>query len=121
MIHNFWSFRYVLERLKATAENYGIEVRFVKESGTSSRCPWCGSRKVKKHKRLFACLNCGVEAHRDVAGALNMANIARLCRDGFNGVLAHPLLLRVDDAPEGRSPVWARMRVRPPEARISPL
>lgn len=33
--------------------------------------------------------------HRDVLGVLN---IARLHGDGFNGVLAHPLLLRAEDA-----------------------
>jgi len=91
MIHNFWFFRYVLERLKVTAENSGIRVKLVRENGTSSRYPWCGSRSVKKHKRLFACLDCGAEAQRDVAGALNMANIARL---GGDGVLAHPSLGR---------------------------
>jgi putative transposase len=118
MIHNFWSFRYIVERLVTTAENFGIKVKLVRENGTSSRCPWCHSKNVRRHKRLFECLNCGVKAHRDVVGVLN---IARLHGDGFNGVLAHPLLLRVDDAPEGRSPMWVRMSVKPSEARISPL
>jgi len=118
MIHNFWSFRYIIERLRTTAENFGIKVRLVGENGTSSRCPWCGSENVRRRKRLFKCLSCGIEAHRDVVGVLN---IARLHGDGFNGVLAHPLLLRTDDAPEGRSPMWARMSVKPSEARISPL
>lgn len=116
MIHNFWSFRYVIDRLITTAENFGIKVRFVRENGTSSRCPYCRSRNVRRHKRLFVCLNCGIEAHRDVVGVLN---IARLHGDGFNGVLAHPLLLRANDAPEGRSPMWVRMSVKPSEARIS--
>jgi len=88
IIHNFWSFRYIIERLKTTAENFGIKVRVVKESYTSSRCPWCGSEKVRKHKRLFKCLSCGIEAHRDVVGALN---IALLHGEGFNRVLAHPV------------------------------
>ena len=118
MIHNFWSFNYIIDRLKTTAENFGIRVKLVRENGTSSRCPWCGSKKVRKHKRLFKCLSCGIKAHRDVVGVLN---IARLHGDGFNGVLAHPLLLRADDAPEGRSPMWVRMSVIPLEARISPL
>ena len=88
IIHNFWSFRYIIERLKTTAENFGIKVKLVRESGTSSRCPWCNSKNVRKHKRLFKCLSCGIEAHRDVVGALN---IALLYGDGFNGVLAHPV------------------------------
>ena len=88
LIHNFWSFRYIIERLKTTAENFGISVRVVNESYTSSRCPWCHSEKVRKHKRLFKCLSCGIEAHRDVVGVLN---IALLYGEGFNRVLAHPV------------------------------
>jgi len=88
LIHNFWSFRYIIERLKTTAENLGISVRVVNESYTSSRCPWCHSEKVRRHKRLFKCLSCGIEAHRDVVGVLN---IALLHGEGFNRVLAHPV------------------------------
>ena len=94
LIHNFWSFRYVIERLRVTAENFGISVRVVKESYTSSRCPWCSSEKVRRHKRLFKCLSCGIEAHRDVVGALN---IAILYGEGFNRVLAHPVYVPLRD------------------------
>lgn len=97
MIHNFWSYGYVIERLRTTAENCGIEVKLVRENYTSSICPRCGSKKAYKHKRLFKCLDCGLEAHRDVVGVLNIARVSLNERDGFNGVLAHPLLLRVDD------------------------
>jgi len=90
MIHNFWSFRYIIDRLRITAENFGIKVKLVSERGTSSRCPWCGSTHIRRHKRLFKCLNCGVEAHRDVVGVLN---IALLYGEGFNRVLAHPVVL----------------------------
>jgi len=93
LIHNFWSFRYIIERLKTTAENFGIKVKLVKESYTSSRCPWCGSESVRRHKRLFKCLSCGIEAHRDVVGALN---IALLHGEGFNRVLAHPVHILMD-------------------------
>lgn len=118
MIHNFWSFRYVIDRLKTTLENFGIKLILRGEAYTSSICPWCSSKKVRKHKRLFICLNCGIEAHRDVVGALN---IALLYGEGSNGVLAHPLLLRADDASEGRSPMWMQMSMKPSEARISRL
>jgi len=94
LIHNFWSFRYIIERLRVTAENFGISVRVVKESYTSSRCPWCSSEKVRRHKRLFKCLSCGIEAHRDVVGALN---IAILYGEGFNRVLAHPVYVPLRD------------------------
>ena len=94
LIHNFWSFRYIIERLRTTAENLGISVRVVKESYTSSRCPWCRSKNVRKQKRLLKCLDCGIEAHRDVVGALN---IALLYGEGFNGVLAHPVYVPLRD------------------------
>ena len=90
IIHNFWSFRYIIERLEKTAENFRIKVKPVSERGTSSKCPWCGSESVRKRKRLFKCLSCGIEAHRDVVGALN---IALLYGEGFNWVLAHPAVL----------------------------
>jgi len=32
MIHNFWSFKYIINRLITTAENFGIKVKLVKES-----------------------------------------------------------------------------------------
>ena len=91
MIHNFWSFKYIIDRLITTAENFGIKVKLVKENYTSSVCPRCHSTNVYKHKRLFKCLNCGLEAHRDVVGVLNIARVHD--GDGFNGVLAHPAVL----------------------------
>ena len=94
MIHNFWSFRYITERLKTTAENFGIKVKLVKESDTSSVCPRCGSTNAYKHKRLFKCFNCGLEAHRDVVGVLNIAHLS-VRTGGFNGGLALPELPRV--------------------------
>jgi putative transposase len=47
IIHNFWSFGYVIDRLKTTAENFGIRVKLVEENGTSSQCPWCSSKNVR--------------------------------------------------------------------------
>ena len=98
MVHNFWSFRFITNRLITTAENFGIKVKLVKENYTSSVCPRCGSTNAIKHKRLFKCLDCGLEAHRDVVGALNIARVSLNGRDGFNGVLAHPVLLRLGEA-----------------------
>ena len=103
MIHNFWSFRYIVERLKTTAENFGIKVKLVKENNTSSVCPRCGSKNVYKHKRLFKCLNCGLGAHRDVVGVLNIACLSSRT-GGFNRVLAHPELPRVHPSVAQTSP-----------------
>lgn len=94
MIHNFWSFRYIIGRLITTAENFGIKIRLVKENYTSSVCPRCGSKNAIKYKRLFKCLDCGLEAHRDVVGVLNIARLSART-GGFNGALASPELPRV--------------------------
>ena len=94
MIHNFWSFSWIIQRLKEKAEEYGIEVKEVSEYKTSSVCLGCGSDRVLRKGRLFKCLRCGLEAHRDAVGVLNMATL----RNGgvVIGVVAHPLLLRWD-------------------------
>jgi len=95
MVHNFWSFRHIIDRLIMTAENFRIKVKLVKENYTSSVCPRCGSTNAYKHKRLFKCLNCGLEAHRDVLGVLNIAHLSLNGTGGFNGGLTLPELPRV--------------------------
>jgi predicted RNase H-like HicB family nuclease len=93
MINNFWSFSYIVRRFKEKAEEYGIKVVEVGEYKTSSRCPFCRSENITTNGRLFKCLDCGLEAHRDAVGALN---IGCLYGGSVNGVVAHPLLLRWD-------------------------
>ena len=123
MIHNFWSFQYITKRFKDKAEEYGIKVVQVDERKTSTICPRCGSDRTIKRGRLFKCLSCGVEAHRDAVGALNigLAQGAKLPAGAINGAMTRPLLLR-----------WNGMRWEPKramntgpmntlEARISPL
>jgi len=93
LIHNFWSFNYIIQRLECTAQEYGIQVKEVSEYKTSSRCVRCGSENVERKGRLFKCLECGLEAHRDAIGVLNMANL-------YGGtairVVTHPNLLKWD-------------------------
>ena len=105
MIHNFWSYRYIINRLIMTAENFGIKVKLVKENYTSSICPRCGSTNVYKYKRLFKCLNCSLEAHRDVVGALNIARLSLNGTGGSNGGLALPELPRVHPSVAQTSPL----------------
>jgi len=94
MINNFWSFEYIIRRLKEKAEGYGIKVEEVSEYKTSSRCPKCHSENITTNGRLFKCLNCGLEAHRDAVGVLNIGYLQG--EGSVNGVVAHPLLLRWD-------------------------
>ena len=91
MINNFWSFNYIVRRLREKAEEYGIKVEEKSEYKTSSKCPFCHSEDITTKGRLFKCLHCGLEANRDAVGVLN---IGRLHGGGVNGVVAHPLLLR---------------------------
>jgi putative transposase len=94
MIHNFWSFNCIIQQLKCTAQEYGIRVKEVSEYKTSSRCIRCSSENIERKGRLFKCLECGLEAHRDAIGVLNMANLQ------YEGtairVMTHPNLLKWD-------------------------
>ncbi|AGK62196.1 Transposase-like protein [Archaeoglobus sulfaticallidus PM70-1] len=119
MIHNFWSHDYLIQRIKEKAEEYGMKVTQVDESYTSSRCPRCGSVKVYKHKRLFKCLNCGLEAHRDAVGCVNIG-VAQGNNPGelINGAVACPVFLRVEEGAEVKADV-APMSVKLSEARTS--
>jgi putative transposase len=94
MIHSFWSFNYLVQRLKCTAQEYGVRVKEVNEYKTSSICIRCDSENIERKGRLFKCLECGLEANRDAIGVLNMANL-------HNGgtairVMTHPNLLKWD-------------------------
>ncbi|MHA1754982.1 MAG: transposase [Candidatus Odinarchaeia archaeon] len=97
MIHNFWSHSYLIQRIKEKAKEYQMKVTQADERGTSSRCPRCGSKRVIKRGRLFKCKNCGLEAHRDGVGCVNIAmsiGHARLGGGAINRAVAYPLLLR---------------------------
>ncbi|RZN63168.1 MAG: transposase [Methanonatronarchaeia archaeon] len=72
MIHNYWSHKYLVNRLRWTVENYGMELKMIDERGTSSKCPRCGSEEKVRRGRLYKCKECGIEAHRDAVGALNI-------------------------------------------------
>jgi putative transposase len=105
MVNNFWSYAYIVRRIKDKAEEYGIKVKEVNEYNTSSICIRCNSSDIVKRGRLFRCLNCRLEAHRDAIGVLNIAynnnndNMANLYSNSKGKgiairVMAHPLLLR---------------------------
>jgi putative transposase len=110
MINNFWSYSYIAKRVKEKAEEYGINVKEVSEYKTSSICIRCNSSSLSdivKRGRLFRCLNCRLEAHRDAIGVLNIADNNNNDNDDMANlysnskgkgiairVMAHPLLLR---------------------------
>ena len=111
MVHNFWSHKYIADRLRWTAEEYGMKVRTISEARTSQTCPHCRSRHSLHVLRGFRCLDCGLEAHRDAVGVLNMA-----ARCGGYAVrpMAWPMLLRWDGCGWNRNngmPTQQRSRV----------
>ena len=111
MIHNYWSHKHIADRLKWTAEEYGIKIETVSEAYTSQTCPRCHSRHSLRVLRGFRCLDCGLEAHRDAVGVLNMA-----ARCGGYAVrpMAWPMLLRWDGCGWNRNngmPTQERIRV----------
>ena len=118
MIHNFWSFNYIIQRFKDVAEEYCINVRMVSERKTSSICIRCGSENFDGKGRLFKCKSCGLEANRDAIGVLNMANL-------YGGtairVLTHPNLLRWNGMKWERNSAMTHEPMNIVEARISRL
>jgi putative transposase len=68
-----WRRTHLLQALRDKAERAGIVVRLVDERGTSSTCPACRQRVRKPTGRRFRCPHCGLQGHRDLVGAANIA------------------------------------------------
>jgi IS605 OrfB family transposase len=68
-----WRRTHLLQVLQDKAEQVGMVVRLVDERGTSSTCPACQRRVPKPDGRRFRCRHCGLEGHRDLVGAANIA------------------------------------------------
>ena len=101
IINNFWSYKYIVQRLKEKAEEYGIEIKEVSEYKTSSICPFCGSKGIREYRGLFYCPRCEKVMNSDVVGVLNIAKRNRTIIpspswDRDNGLVAQPLFLRWD-------------------------
>jgi putative transposase len=68
-----WRRTHLVQTLRDKAEQAGMVVRLVDERGTSSTCPACRRRVPKPTGRRFRCRHCGLEGHRDLVGAANIA------------------------------------------------
>jgi len=100
MINNFWSFKYIYERLRVTAENHGIKTRKKEEKYTSKTCSLCGKmhRNGRKHRGLYICKTHGVTVNADVNGVANIANPIfpkPYWRDRDNWLVAQPSVVKV--------------------------
>ncbi|VUT23980.1 MAG: putative transposase [Candidatus Methanolliviera sp. GoM_oil] len=101
MIHNFWSFGYIYDRLRIMAENFGISLTFKDERDTSRTCCICGKkhRNGRIHRGLYECKTHNKTMNADVNGIANIANpifpepVFERPRD--NWVLANPILVKV--------------------------
>jgi putative transposase len=112
MVNNFWSYSYIIRRVKEKAEEYGINVKEISEYKTSSICPYCNLEGVRRYRGLFYCKSCNMVINADVVGVLNIARkynnnsnnkknttiipspSFNTRKDRDNWVMAHPLLLR---------------------------
>jgi putative transposase len=67
--HRFWAFRRLIERLRCTAEEYGMGVEERSEAWTSQTCPACGSaEQTIRYKDTLSCA-CGFEGHVDLTAS----------------------------------------------------
>ena len=70
-----WTYRYLLKRIAKVAEEYGINVIYVDESYTSSRCPWHGDGcGIRVYQGLFKCTKLGKVFNADLIAAYNIFN-----------------------------------------------
>lgn len=66
-----WPHGKVRQYLTYKAEAAGISVELIDEHHTSKTCPRCG-RQNKPRGRVYRCTTCGLVAHRDVVGSINI-------------------------------------------------
>ena len=66
-----WCFSRFRRMIEYKARLLGMEVVLINEAYTSQTCPACGTRKKPKG-RTYQCKSCGLEAHRDAVGAINI-------------------------------------------------
>ncbi|MCG3222398.1 MAG: transposase, partial [Candidatus Heimdallarchaeota archaeon] len=74
LIHNFWSFGYINERLRISAMNEGIQVSLVDEKYTSQICSLCGKKhkKGRKYRGLYVCETYNKKINADVNAVANL-------------------------------------------------
>jgi len=86
--NHVWTYRYLLRRIAEVAEEYGINVIYVDEAGTSSKCPLHGDGcGIRIHRGLFKCTRLGKVFNADIVAACNilMAPVTPGPRRGVGG------------------------------------
>ncbi|KPV64061.1 MAG: putative transposase DNA-binding domain protein [Candidatus Bathyarchaeota archaeon BA1] len=124
MIHNFWSFNYIVQRIKEVAEEYRMKVEEINEYGTSSSCPFCDTKGSRRRRVLLYCPRCNKTINADVVGALNITKKdgtiipSPSWRDRDNGLMTQPLLLRWNEMKWDRKSGMKNQLMKTLEVRI---
>jgi len=86
-----WTYRYLLKRIAEVAEEYGINVIYVDEAGTSSRCPLHGDGcGIRVYRGLFKCTRLGKVFNADLAAARNILMTATSNNTSMTPVTPEP-------------------------------
>ncbi|RLG14745.1 hypothetical protein DRN69_03935 [Candidatus Pacearchaeota archaeon] len=91
---NLFVYRKIQRKIEIKAEEFGLRVIYVNAKGTSSYCPKCGNKTIKKSYKLLYCKNCNMEWDRDYLASLNI-----LKRGMKMWVVRQPELLQLDATP----------------------
>jgi putative transposase len=108
---SLWSHGKTRKYMTYKAEAAGIRVELIDEHDTSKTCPCCG-RQYKPRGRIYRCAKCGLVAHRDVVGSVNI--LSRKTHGELAKILP-PLLA----ATKYRYPSWTGKRSRPDTAELA--
>jgi putative transposase len=99
-----WSHGTVRQYITYKAHAAGIQVELIDEHHTSKTCPRCG-RRHKPRGRVVRCPVCGLVAHRDAVGAVNI--LSRKVHGELAKMVPPPL-----QATTYRYPAWQDKRSR---------
>jgi putative transposase len=97
-----WSHGNVLQYITYKAQAAGITVELIDEHATSKTCPRC-EHQYKPTGRVYRCPKCGLVAHRDAVGAVNI--LSRRQYGALAKILPPPLR-----ATKYRYPAWQGKR-----------
>jgi putative transposase len=101
---SMWSHGKLRDYITYKAKAESITVELVDERNTSKTCPACG-HQYKPRGRVYRCPACGLVAHRDVVGSVNI--LSRKVHGELASILPPPL-----HATKYRYPAWQGKRSR---------
>ena len=106
-----WSHGKVRQYITYKAKAEGITVELVDEHHTSKTCPRC-EHQYQPTGRVYRCPRCGLVAHRDVVGCVNI--LSRNVHGALAKILPPPL-----HATKYRYPAWQGKRSRLDTAQVA--